>query len=132
MCESTVSLSHTVHVLLTLEGTTLVVESVHDLGSELVGHGVTAALACESDEVLHSHAHLTLWANLCRHLECGATDTAALHLHLRSDVGEGLLPNLEGRLLLVGCLGLHDVEGVVEDGVRSVLLTVVHQVVDEL
>ena len=132
MCESTVSLSHTVHVLLTLEGTTLVVVSVHNLSGQLLSHALSAALAGEEDHVLHRHALLTVGANLCRHLEGSTTDTAALHLHLRSDVVEGLLPDLQGSLLLLGSLLLHNVEGVVEDAVRDALLTIVHQVVNKL
>ena len=43
--EGAVCLGHLVHVLLALESTALVVESVHDLGGELVAHGLATALA---------------------------------------------------------------------------------------
>ena len=51
--ESTVSLGHTVHIFFSLEGAALFVVSVHDFGSEFVGHGFAAALACVADHVLH-------------------------------------------------------------------------------
>lgn len=42
-----------------------------------------------------------------------------------------LLPDFESALLLVGEFGLHDVECGVEDSVGSVLLSVVHEVIDK-
>ena len=53
MSKRTVSLGHTVHILLTLECATLIVESVHNLSCELVGHLLATALAGELDHVLH-------------------------------------------------------------------------------
>ena len=53
VCECTVSLCHTVHILLAFEGTTLIVECVHNLGSQLVGHRLTATLTGELNHVLH-------------------------------------------------------------------------------
>ena len=51
--EGAVCLGHLVHVFLALEGTALVVESVHDLGGELVAHGLATALAGVVDKVFH-------------------------------------------------------------------------------
>ena len=45
MCKSTVSLSHAVHILLTLEGTTLVVVCIHNLRCEFFCHTLTATLS---------------------------------------------------------------------------------------
>ena len=53
MSKCTVSLSHTMHVFLTFVCATLIVESVHDLSSELVRHRLSATLACEADHILH-------------------------------------------------------------------------------
>ena len=132
MCESTVSLSHTVHVFLALEGAALVVIGIHDLGCELVGHSLAATLASVTDHILHADALLTVGTDLSRHLESGTTDAAALDLYLRGDVVEGLFPNFKAAELVVGHLGADEVEGVVEDFVGCVLFAVVHQVIDEL
>ena len=51
--ERTVSLCHAVHVLFTLVSAALIIESVDDFGSQLVGHGLAATLAGEDDEVFH-------------------------------------------------------------------------------
>ena len=48
-----VSLGHAVHVLFALERATLLVISVHDFSSQLVGHSLAATLASENDHVLH-------------------------------------------------------------------------------
>ena len=53
MSESAVSFSHTVHILFSLESTTLVIESVYDFGSKLVGHSFSTALACILDKIFH-------------------------------------------------------------------------------
>ena len=103
------------HIFLTLESTTLVIVSIHNLSSELVSHALTATLTCESNKVLHRDTLLTLGTNLGRNLEGSTTDTAALYLHLGSDVVEGLLPYLESGLLLLGHLLLNGVKGVIED-----------------
>ena len=120
------------HIFLTLVCSTLVVESVHDLGSELVGHRLAATLACEVDHVLHRDAFLTVRTYFSRNLECGTTDTAALYLHLRSDIVEGSLPNFECRLFLVAHFSLDGFKGLVEDLIRNRLLSIVHQMVNKL
>ena len=103
------------HIFLTLEGTTLIVVCVHNLGSELVSHRLTATLACITDKVLHRDALLAVRTDFGRNLESSTTDTTALHLHLRSDVVESLLPYFEWALLLLCHLFLYDVERVVEN-----------------
>ena len=130
--EGTVSLSHAVDVLLTLEGSTLLIVSIHDLSSKLLCHGLTTSLAGKADEVLHRDGLLTLRGDLSGHLEVGTSDTAALHLYLRGDVLESLLPDLERGLLLLGHLILDDIQSVVEDLEGKVLLSVKHHVIDEL
>jgi len=127
--ESLVGLGHTVDILLTLEGGTLLLVSSLDLGGQLQGHGLLTALAREIDEVLHTDALLALGADLGGHLESGATNAAALHLDRRSDVGQSLLPHLQ--TVLFRAVG-HDVDGLVENLVGDGLLTAEHQVIDEL
>ncbi len=53
MSERTVGLGHAVHVFLALECAALLVERVDDLGRQLVGHRLSAALACVVDEIFH-------------------------------------------------------------------------------
>lgn len=55
MSECAVGLGHTVHIFLTLEGTTLFVESVHDFGRELVSHSLATTLAGEGNHILHGY-----------------------------------------------------------------------------
>ena len=132
VCEGTVSFCHTVHIFLTLEGTALFVVSIHDLGCEFVGHGLTTALTSEADKVLHGNRFLAIGTDFSGHLERSTTDTARLHLNLRSDLVQRDLPDLECALLFVLHLLTDEFESVIEDLVAHVFLTVVHEVVDEL
>ena len=101
VCESTVGLGHLVHVFLALECAALVIESVHNLGGELVAHCLAAAFAGVVDEVFHRNRLFAVGADFCGHLEGGAADTAGFYLHLGSNVLEGFLPDFESGLLLV-------------------------------
>ena len=132
MSKCAVGFSHTVHIFLTLEGGTLAIECIHDLCSKLICHGLTTALASKEDEVLHGDRFLTLGADFGRHLEGSTTDTAALDFYLRSDVVEGSLPDLQGRLVFLLDLLAYNLERGVEDIEGDALLTVVHQVINEL
>src|SRR5574344_1604734 len=120
------------HILLALERTTLLVESIHDFSGELVSHALSLALACERDEVLHRDGFLAVSTDLSWHLECSATYTTALHLHLRSDVVECLLPDFQRGLLFILHLVLYVLQCCVEDSVCNTLLSIVHEVVNEL
>src|SRR3712207_9569798 len=82
----TVSLCHAVHIFLTLLGTTLIIEGIHNLRCELVGHRLTTTLTGEGNKVLHRDTLLTAWANFCRNLESSTTDTAAFFLSLWGNV----------------------------------------------
>ena len=53
MSESTVSLSHLVHVLFTLESSALVVEGVNDFSGQFVRHSLAAALASIRNQIFH-------------------------------------------------------------------------------
>ena len=132
MCECAVCLCHAVHVFFTLVSAALVVKGVHNLGSQFVGHGLAATFAGVRNHVLHRDTFLALCTYFGRNLERGTTNTAALHLHLRSDVVQGRLPDFEGRLLFLLHLCLYGIKGVVENFVRGILLTIVHQVINEL
>ena len=94
-------LGHLVHVFLALECAALVIESVHNLGGELVAHGLAATFAGVVDEVFHRNRLFAVGADFCGHLEGGAADTAGFYLHLGSNVLEGFLPDFESGLLLV-------------------------------
>ena len=103
------------HVFLTLEGSALIVVCVHNLSSKLLCHALTAALTCEQDKVLHRNAFLALGTYLSRNLESCATYTTALHLYLRSDVVESLLPYLQSRLFFLCHLLLHYIKCIVKN-----------------
>ena len=75
---------------------------------------------------------IRLGADFRWHLEGSTTDTAALDFYLRSDVVEGSLPDLQGRLVFLLDLLAYNLERGVEDIEGDALLTVVHQVINEL
>ena len=130
--ESTVGLSHLVHVLLALVSTALVIECVYDFGSQLLSHCLAAALAGVEDKVFHRDRFLAVGTNLGRHLESGTADTTRLNLNLGCNVLKSFLPDFESGLLFVGHLGLNGLKCGVEDSVGGVLLAVVHQMVHKL
>src|SRR5574344_834194 len=131
MSKCTVSFSHTMHILLTFECATLIIECVHDFSSQFVCHRLTATLTRESNHILHRNAFFTIGTNFCRNLESSTTDTAALHLHLRGDIIESLLPYFEGRLLFILHLSLNSLKCIVENFIRCRLLTIIHQMINE-
>ncbi len=130
--ESTVGFGHLVHIFFAFESAALQVEGIDDLSSQLVGHRLAATLAGIEDQVLHRYRFLTVSADFSRNLECGTTDTAALHFDLGCNVFQGFFPDIEGAELLVGEFGLHSLERVVEYCKSCVLLTIVHQMIHEL
>ena len=65
-------------------------------------------------------------------LEGSTTDTAALDFYLRSDVVERSLPDLKSSLIFLLDLLAYDLKRGVEDIEGDILLTVVHQVINEL
>ena len=131
MSKCTVSLSHTMHILLALECATLIVISIHNLCSELICHSLTTTLASEDNKILHRDTLLAIRTNFCRNLEGCTTNTAALNLNLWSNIVESLLPNLKCRLLLVSHLSLYGIECIVENLIRCILLTIIHQMIYE-
>ena len=128
----TVGFCHTVHIFLALEGSTLAIECIHNLCCKLVCHGLTTTLASKEDEVLHGDRFLTLGADFRWHLEGSTTDTAALDFYLGSDVVERSLPDLKSSLIFLLDLLAYDLKRGVEDIEGDILLTVVHQVINEL
>jgi len=129
MRESLVGLCHTVDILLALESGALFLVGSLDFSSQFQSHSLFAAFAREADKVLHSDRLFALGADFGRHLESGTTDTAALHLDRRSDVGQSLLPHLKA--VLFRTVG-HNVDSLIENLVGDSLLAAHHQVVDEL
>ena len=132
MSERTVSLSHTMHILLTLKSTTLIIKSIHNLCSKLISHSLTTALTCKKNKILHRNTLLTIRTNLCRNLEGCTTDTTALNLYLRSNIIKCLLPDFKSRLFLVRHLSLYNVKCIVENLIRCILLSIIHQMIYEL
>ncbi len=131
MGERAVSFGHTVHVFLTFEGTALVLISVDYFSGELVGHSLTATFAGVDYEIFHGNRLFAVGTDFRGDLEGSATYAAALNLHLRSNVLESFLPDLEAGFLLVGEFFLYVLQSCVEDGEGNRLLAVVHEVVDE-
>ena len=100
--------------------------------ASLSANGFTTALASEADQVLHGNRFLTVGTDFSRHLEGGPTDTARLYFDLRSDFVQRDLPDLEGALFFALHLLTDEFEGVIENLVAHVFLTVVHEVIYEL
>ena len=120
------------HILLTLKCATLIIKSIHNLSCKLIGHSLTTALTCKKDKILHRNTLLTIWTNLSRNLEGCTTDTTALYLYLRSNVIKCLLPDFKSRLFLVRHLSLYDIKCIVENLIRCILLSIIHQMINEL
>ena len=78
MGEGLVGLGHLVHVFLPLECAAFVVVSGDDFGTKFFCHRAAGAFAGEGYHILHGERNLPLRAQLGRHLEVGAADTAGL------------------------------------------------------
>ena len=131
MSECLVGLGHAVHLLLALEGGTLLVVGVYDLSGEFVSHGFAGALAGIEDKVFHGNRNLALRTNLHGNLERCATDTLLFHFDLGRDVLQGLFPDFQRRFISILHLLADDFQRVVENRVGNTLLTIQHKVVHE-
>src|SRR6266850_3481372 len=127
--EGLVRLRHLVRVLALLHRVAAVVRRVHQLGGELLVHGLLAALLGVLDQPAHGERHPALLPHFHGDLVGGTADAAALHLEDRLDVVEGLLERLDR--VVVGAL-LDQIEGAVGDALGDGLLPLAHHVVDEL
>src|ERR1044072_774276 len=88
VAEGLVGLRHLVGVLASLDGRAEAVHRVHELGGELLGHALAAALAGGLGEPAHAERQPAIAADLDRHLVGGATDAARLDLDDRGRVAQ--------------------------------------------
>src|SRR6185503_21059788 len=95
MAEGLVGLGHLVGVLPPLDGRTEAVHGVDELGGELLGHALAAALAGGLDEPAHAERQPPIAPDLDRDLVGRATDAARLDLDDRGRVAQGSLHDLE-------------------------------------
>ena len=131
MSECAVCFCHTVHIFFTLESTTLVVECIYNFGRQFVRHRLTTTLTCKNNQILHRNRLFTIRADLSRNLESSTSYAARLHLYLRCDVIESCLPYFKSRLFFIRHLGLYRIQCGIKDFKCGILLTVIHQVVNE-
>src|SRR5947209_13656795 len=127
--EGLVGLRHLVGVLALLHRVAAVVRGIHDLGGQLLRHGLLAALLGVGDQPAHAQRQAAVLPHFHRDLVGGAAHAAGLHLEHRLHVVQRLLEDLER--LVLGALG-DDVEGAVADLLGDGLLALAHQVVHEL
>src|SRR5438046_3082169 len=86
MAEGLVGLGHLVGVLAPLDRRAEAVHRVDELGRELLGHALAAALAGGLDEPTHAEREPAIAADLHRDLVRGATDATRLDLDDRGRV----------------------------------------------
>src|SRR5689334_21987042 len=97
MAEGLVGLGHLVRVLAPLDRRAEAIHRVHELGRELLGHALAAALARGLDEPAHAERQPAIAPDLDRDLVGGATDAARLDLDDRRRVPQRGLHHLEAR-----------------------------------
>src|SRR5882757_5179326 len=95
--ESLVGLRHPVHVVFALVRVPLLLERVHDLAGQLVGHVLLAPVARVGDDPAERERAAAALRHLDRNLVVRATDTARLDLEHRRDRLHGLLQHLDRR-----------------------------------
>lgn len=84
MCKSLVGFSHTVCLVLLLDCSAGVIESIHNLSGKFLSHGSLAALSRVESDPTQAECLTTLGANLQRHLIGGAADTLSLDLKVEA------------------------------------------------
>ena len=129
MGECLVGVGHLLDVFTALAGSTDAVAGIEDLVGETLGHGALTAIAGEPDHPADGKGGGTTRTNLDRHLVRGATDAAALHLELRTDVVHRAL---EGADRLGASLLFDRGKCVVDDLLGQVALAALEDLVDEL
>src|SRR5436190_16926923 len=127
--EGLVGLRHPVEVVLALERAALLVEGVHDLARELLGHVLLAPVARERDEPANGQRASAALRHLDGHLVVRAADAARANLEHRRDRLDRLLEHLDRRL--AGLLA-DSVERLVDDLLGGALLPARHDAVDHL
>src|SRR5262245_30337022 len=95
MAEGLVGLGHLVGVLAPLDRSAEAVHRVDELGGELLGHALAAALAGRLDEPADAKRQAPIAADLDGDLVGRAADAAGLDLDDRGRVAEGGLQDLE-------------------------------------
>ncbi len=127
--ECLVGFGHAVGFFALLDGAATVFRGVDQFSSQLLRHGVLAALARGVDQPAHGQGHLARRTHFDRHLVGGTTDAARLDFDRRSDVVQSLLHQFNGVGAAV-LLGDH-VHGAVHDLLGDGLLAALHDHVDE-
>ena len=129
MRESLVGFCHLVDVFFLLESAAHAVLGIHDLGCKALRHGALASCTRIRGDPTQTESLASVSAYFHRNLIVGTTYTASLNLKNRHYVIESLGENVQ-RILTH--LLLNDLECVVNDNLGNTLLTVQHDVVDEL
>src|SRR5207247_2233546 len=129
MREGAVRLRHPVRVFLLLDRFALALRGEDHLGGQALRHRLFAPRTAEHDQPPHPERGAALRPHLHRHLVGGAAHAAGLHLERRIHVRQRLLEDVHPRL--PGTL-LDQVHRLIEDPLRQRLLSLPHQVADEL
>jgi len=125
--EGLVGVGHAVHIVLFLDGGTFIVRCEEYLIGELLGHWLSFARTSGVDEPAVRKRYAALLRNLAGDLVVGASDAAGADFHEWGDVADCSFKSLE-RIFLAF---LDDLERVVHDLARDVLLAVPHDGIDE-
>lgn len=132
MAKGFVGISHTVGFELLLDGVAHVLVSVDDFSSEFLCEGVILAITAISGggyDPTNSHCLFALGPNWSWNLVGGSTDTTGPDFHLRLDVFDGFFKISQ----LIGLNLVLDVgHGIVDDGSRDILATILHTASDKL
>src|SRR5215216_3775549 len=127
--ERLVRFGHAVRVFLLLHRIALALRRRDHLGGELFRHRLLVAVTRIADEPTHRERGPALRADFDRNLVRGAADSAALDLDHGLQVGQRLLEHVHARL---AGARLDHVHRTVEHPLRSRLLALKHQGIDEL
>src|SRR5918999_254587 len=129
MGEGPVGLCHPMRVFLTLHARADVIFGVQDLACQPAAHGLLPPGAGEAHHPTQRQRIGPAGIDFDGHLVSRAADAPALDLQARSDVVQGVVQYLDRartRALL------DEREGIVDDFLRGALLTVEHDLVDQL
>ena len=129
MRERLIGFGHAVRVFFLLDRIAFATARREHFGGQLLGHRLLVAVARIPDEPTHGEGGPAILTDLDRHLVRGTTDAAAFDFDDGLEVVQGLLEHAYTRL---AGLGFHDVHRAVKDAFGGGLLTLNHQVVDEL
>src|SRR5580704_19211111 len=97
--ESLVGLGHSMRVFLLLDRVALALGGGNNLGRKLLGHGLLRPIAREGDQPPHGERRPPIWPDLDGDLIGRAANTPALDLDDGLEVREGLLEDVDARLV---------------------------------